>query len=291
MKAFFLIIFLVLGFNNVFAHKDILISEDFGNVKVLFKTGFYYEEMNKSLIIGKYAELLSKKLNYTHRITLFFIHNYTNNNEVYYKFASDDKNNSLNKDDIYLEMKDEEFDIFKVLWLLEHSIKNVNNFNSLDEEQILNKIDPNSESINEILKTKFYRPLLIENLTLPDNKISYYFQNNKFHIFRVENKAEKVLFEVDNIFQIAMIDEDSFLIFITKESFYYITSNRLKSPSQKMIIKNFNEQVLPYGISNVSFNITSITFSKFRNRKDERVMLFYHENENLIQDISEFIKE
>ena len=83
-KAF---IFFCLFFNFSFtqAHETKVIIENYNNVKVVFITGFYYEEINNALIAGQYAERLSNHLNFNFHITLMFKHGYTKNYTREYK--------------------------------------------------------------------------------------------------------------------------------------------------------------------------------------------------------------
>lgn len=61
-----------------FAHKDTYILENYGNVKVLMKTGFEYSEINKIKIVGKLAEKISEQLKYKDTILVEYVHDYTN---------------------------------------------------------------------------------------------------------------------------------------------------------------------------------------------------------------------
>ena len=287
MKKGILIIFIIIGFSNIYAHKNVTISQSFGNVRVIFTTGYYYEEINKALIIGQYAENLSKKMNFNNQITLFFKHNISHHREVYYKLRNNVEEED-NTDEIFLDMKDNEFSIFQILKLIEYAIINIDKLDNLDGITLLKK-DENkySKILKDVLEKKIYRPIIVKELNIPNNGISYFYKEDRFHVFRIENKSEKILLNLKNIHQIAEVDEYSFLIFNSKKSFYYITSNRLKKPSQRIYIDNVYKQIIPYKVYKLSNYIISITFPEFRSTKSERIMLFDHNKKLLIQDISE----
>lgn len=289
MKNLF-VLFTILGLSNMYAHKNVTISETFGNIEVVFHTGYFYEEINKALIIGHYAEDLAAKMNFQAKITLYFKHNIGSFTERYYKL-SNSPIDAENITDIYLEMKDTEFDIFSILKLIEYSISNVANLKGLEngsEGSILFKTLENEHSANvtHVLKNKIYRPAILEKLALPDNGISYYYKDDGFHVYRVENGVEKDLFTLENIYQIAEVDEYSLLLFDSKNSFYYITSNRLKEPSLRMTIDDAHEQVLPYAINKLSNAVISITFQTSRSAEYERIVLFDYKKDFIFQEVS-----
>lgn len=70
-------IFLIFGINSN-AHQDRHFTYKFDNVTVRFKTGFLYEEITNARIIGEYASLLCKQLQYEQPVLLDFIHDYGN---------------------------------------------------------------------------------------------------------------------------------------------------------------------------------------------------------------------
>ncbi|NJM80549.1 MAG: hypothetical protein HC854_14745 [Flavobacterium sp.] len=70
-----LIFFISITYCN--AHKDKVIQETYGNVKIYLKTGFDYSEINKIMIIGKLSEKISNQLKYRDTIMIEYIHDYT----------------------------------------------------------------------------------------------------------------------------------------------------------------------------------------------------------------------
>lgn len=293
MKQIIIILLNFILFNNAYAHKNITITQSFGNVEVIFLTGFYYEEINKALMIGQYAEKLSKAMNFDNQITLFFKHNIEDYEEPYY-ILNNSETKKIIPGEIFLDMKDREFNVLDILNLIEYSIANRNNINDLNAlfliEQNKNK---KSKRIQTVVENKIYRPTIVNELNTLNNGVSYFYKNDNFHVFRKENGKEKILFNFQNIYQIAQIDEFSLLIFDTKKSFYYFSKIKQKNFSKKHEIKDDQSQGLPYSVCKLSNNLISITFPKFKSssNKTERVMLFDVESENVIQDIREFLNK
>nr|WP_321226019.1 hypothetical protein [uncultured Psychroserpens sp.] len=64
---------------NCFAHKDKVINETYGNVKVYIRTGFDYLDIDKIKIVGQLSEKLSSRLKYKDTLLIEYIQDYTNN--------------------------------------------------------------------------------------------------------------------------------------------------------------------------------------------------------------------
>jgi hypothetical protein len=75
MKKFSTIILFFLPFLT-WAHQDTYYTYEYNNVTVRFKTGFWFEEINNTKIIGQFAAILSDSLGYDNPILLDFIHDY-----------------------------------------------------------------------------------------------------------------------------------------------------------------------------------------------------------------------
>lgn len=286
----FLVLFL-LGQNISYAHKNQTVTQDFGNIKVIYTSGFLYEELNKTLIIGQYAEDLSKKMDFSHQITLLFQHQPNlREDEIYYSFKNNGLKNKI-PEEIFLEMKDSQFAIPEVLKLIEYSIVHQKNLSigSVNKEPEKTR-ESRSETLKNVLANKVYRPAIVGQLDTGIKAISYFYQKDGFHVFRIENGVEKILFKYKNIYQIAALDENSLLLFDTKKSFHYISSNRLEKASKKIKINRTKEQILPYKVHLLSNHLLSITFSELRNNKPERVMLYDYKKEKTLQNLYEYLK-
>lgn len=156
-RFIFLLMLVVLSF-KVYAHKNINVTKTFKNVKIVFSTGYYYEEINKALIIGKYAEQLSSNLDFDNKITIWFRHIYTDHLPKSYTIKHNKRNSLTNTNEIFLELYDTEYNIEDVLKLVEYSIKNINNFKETDGIKILKKCKKKSKTVKYILAKKVYRP-------------------------------------------------------------------------------------------------------------------------------------
>jgi hypothetical protein len=64
-------------------------NKDFGNVKVRIKTGFHYEEIKKSWIIGELAYRSCQKLIYSKPVFIDFTHPYVGDYEPDYFLSFD----------------------------------------------------------------------------------------------------------------------------------------------------------------------------------------------------------
>ncbi len=76
-RMLFLILLLIKPY-SVLAHQDSEYIYTFHNVTVRVTSSYLNEEINNAKIIGKYASILSKKLQYKKPIILDFIHDYGN---------------------------------------------------------------------------------------------------------------------------------------------------------------------------------------------------------------------
>lgn len=63
---------------NCFAHKDKMVQELYGNVKIYMRTGFDYSDIVKIKIIGQLSEKLSEQLQYEEPILIEYIQDYPN---------------------------------------------------------------------------------------------------------------------------------------------------------------------------------------------------------------------
>lgn len=184
-------------------------------------------------------------------------------------------------------MLDNEFNVLEVLKLIEYSIEHIDELNKSSKNITLEKIrNPKSEILKNILTNKIYRPATVPQLDIDVTAVSYYYQNDKFHIFRIENGIEVTLFSFENVYQVAGVDEYSLILFDSKGSFYFISSNRLKKPSPKIKINDAKDQILPYQVRLLSNNLISITFPELRKENNERVFIYDYKKEKRIQDLS-----
>jgi len=259
MKNLYILIVVLIISLKSYAHKDILVTEKFGNIKIITKTGFYYEELNKTFMIGEYAKLLCNELKFKDTITIFFKHNYVE--EMNSKFSIQKyKENKVRN--FFITYESSKFDFIETLNIIEYIIKN----NSKSMKCNLNNIVEKSQSelINNILSNKIYRPVLVKELT-NSNNLSYYVQNGKYTFFYLKNDKEQVIFTTTEVYQFSSINSNIYIVFDTKKSFYCITMEDFLS-LKKVNFDNEN-YYMPYSLNLVSENVINIILSKYQNEK------------------------
>lgn len=319
---YILTIILTFTFGSVFAHQDFWTSVDYGNVKVRVETGFDYEEINKAFIIGQLAEKLSKELNYTEPIFLDFNHHYTEDCNPTY-FISYDKGqieytwvgaskaqDILKSNSIVLRQVSHKFNVIATLSLLEYSINNISSIKA-SQKQIeynqnycrwkINTIDTtlikeqlqkiSSGLLNNILKSKIERPDT-------DFKygISYYWQDNKFHLFlRDFDKPDTTIASIDNIYNIKKFGSSSAIVFDTDSSFYYISQYGSTIVSKRQVINNTYDYFMPFKIEDIGGDKLSIFFFYYTEeaglQPKERTLLYLTQKDILIQDLDKLIEK
>lgn len=270
-KINLIFIFLLLVFGRVYSHEDRYEIKDFGNIKIRIKTGYKYEEVNKVILIGKFAQGLSKRLNYTNQIFLDFQHFYVGYCEKSAYFISFDKGNYgvgyregkpekdfLKKKSIVIRQSSNHFDLQNTLQLLEYSIININKIKNEQKDVVCNenycnwKIKSiNNKEINKIINSpvsKIVFSFLNSKIYLTRNnsKISYFLQNKNFTVTykNKKNQLEEII-KLKNIYYFCKIDFETVILFETKNSFYYIHKNRI---SIKHYIPSPKIEFRPYKI-------------------------------------------
>jgi len=286
----FLTILLSLTIGTSFAHKDFIVYQEYGNIKVRIKTGYKYEEIHKALLIGKLAKNLLKELKYTDTVFLDFNHAYTNyctpdyfisyDNGVinYNSFDGNSKTNSKRKL-LVVRQVSKTFDIISTLKLVEFAVRNrseielkqksivyAKNFcdwtvNTIDVSEISNQLSkPISKKLNNVLKISIIRPET-EKLDSTNLRITYYFRNNKFNIALINGKRlEKTILELDNIYDFRRINNTSAIVFDTDHSFYYTNTNK-NQVSKRHIIDNMSAFYSPYELKSKENNKVFMLFN------------------------------
>lgn len=209
-NALFLTVIFILNSYVVRAHKDIVVYETYGNVKVLLKTSFQYSEIDKIKIIGKLSEKLCSKLLYQDTLLVEYIHDCTNlYSKDVYKFDNDtnfeflgglryESNLKKNKSGISIRINANKINIEDILNLVEYAIINrehlseklkyqkvIDRWGDYDQEmefkiksipiELLDKIfTQESQIIQELISHKTY---IVENENVG---IDIYWMNNTF---------------------------------------------------------------------------------------------------------------
>ena len=200
--------------------------------------------------------------------------------------------------------------------------RKINTIDTLAIEQILNT--SNSDLLNNILKQRVDRPEK-EGIDRPEGDfrnggISYYWQNNRYFVFlkydkwyggdytNWENAQERevVLFDVENIYDFRRFRNWSGLIFDTDTSFYSVKQH-INIPfgqgshmhedkpkiSQRQVIENISGYWLwrPFQIENIGGDKVSITLQSSNWDRPYRTLLHLVNEDRLIQDLDELIRE
>lgn len=312
MKYTRIIIFFsfILAFDDASAHQDFWIKKKYGNVLVRIETGFDYEEIQKTFMIGQLARELSKELNYSKTIFLDFSHDYTNTRDSDY-FISYDKgqikdawNNYENDKSpikskaIVIRQVSRKFEANKTLKLLEYAVLNLETIkknqaelkyeknyrkwkiNSIDTTTINNLlVKPLSKAISEVNKIKIERPIKKEA-----EPLSYFLLENKYTCYiETETSDTFKLLTISNIYDIVYSGDSIALVFENYDSFYFIDLIS-QSTSEKILIEKPNEYYRPFGITSVSNNKLEIYYSYFG---DDRTLIYNLKNGSLRQRINE----
>jgi hypothetical protein len=280
------------------AHKDFIEFKTFGNVTVAFKTGFKYEEIQKSYIIGSLTEELSKKLGYKKQIYLYFDHSYTGyiapKEFIFFGQWLSSKNQ------IVVKQVGLKFEVEKSLKLVEYAILNINEVkknqslitfkNAFNEERtlsidttLINNVNKNpmSDTVREIFSHKVYR------FGSENGEVSYFWQDGMFNVFCKNGKSEEmVVLKFESIYQFVTIGPIAF-IFDTNDTFYYVRDYAL-AVSKKHLIENSEDYYRIYYVEHIGgskFAINPFNYGK------QTTLLYVVESDRLIQDLDKLIKE
>jgi hypothetical protein len=304
MKLIFLIAFILLSFHT-FAHQDIICSINKGNIHLQYLSGWGQLEIgNKIRIFVELSDkLIKEKFPNSEQIYIYFGHDYTKSDTSYYAlgygqftFWDYEKNktsNDIKAKGIKVIIRDRDFDIKKMLLLINSAFSNIdfikNNqseyiiktkyttadtFNSIQFNQVEKYLSYSDPDIDKLLNEKIYRNL---KKVKEKREIDYYFQNNKFHFYNTKEPTEewsqsqgkyvvsKIFGEdiltVNNIFEIFGNVNDGHLVFINDSTFYFI-------PQLKDKVRG------PFKIDSIRAGRPPIDKYYYENRPIEKFTLF-----------------
>lgn len=319
-----LLLFIFISFISVssFAHRDFYVIRDYGNIKVRIVTGYKYEEINKVLIIAQLAEKLSKELNFKEQLFLDFRHNYTDRDNLEtdyflsfdkgeFRYLDSDSDNPgiFDKKVIVLRQAGKKFDILSTLKLIEYSINNqpfiekqqkTINYQKLYNRWELKSVDKyvlqkvieqeNSTLVNSIITNKIYRPKRLGN----DEKefeygVSYYWQNNKYHLFSRDIGEDIEIATLDEICYFYELDL-VYVVFNSNNSFYHIYNGIVGHPSisEKQIMVDVEDNYRPYYVNNIGGTDISIYLWNY---KSDRTLIYLAHKNILIQDLDKSVNK
>lgn len=286
------IAFFLLFSISLYAHKNKRVSHDYGNVTVESWTANYTESINKNLIIGQYASLLCKKLNFDKKILLYLS---DSNGKIFsistYYSKDFPESNSGKYLNIFIFI--DEKNISKCLNIVEFSILNEKNLNVFSKEQItqIYNSEP-SKIIKEIIKEKIYRPNLVNDLERFE-EYNYFIQNEKFHLYRKDDEIG--IF--DDILDFLVISRDLVVVFFKINEVEIFQSrdnyNTEKKISSFQLIKhkikiedNDLGLYLPFRTKLFGKNIIIL-----ENFWGDRVLLYSLDKKIFIQNLDEFLSK
>jgi hypothetical protein len=317
-----LTLFFLLGANIAFGHQDFWVVKDFGNVKVRIKTGFQYEEIKKSWIIGELAYKLCLQLNFTKPVFIDFNHHYVDNCEPGYFLSFDDgsivqtwetgkSKPFLKEKSLVIREVGRQFTPSITLKLLEYAVANVDKIKNtqktieynqnycqwkiktVDTLQVKRIVAQNaSDVVNKILSTQIFRQ---EDQEIKGG-ISYYFQRDKYHIFyRDYDTKDSVLLSVDNIYQFQNMPIRECIVFDTDSSFYYLKGANNFHTSTRKVIEKIYDNYRPFEIGTVGSYKVTFSFWYYDGTEGtqpkERNVLYKSDTGEIVQDLDKKIGE
>lgn len=214
----FLLAFILLSF-HVFAHQDVVISVNKGNIHLEYLSGWHQLEIrNKIKIFLELADrLVKEKYANSEQLYIYFGHDYTKSDTSFYalgygqiSFWDFDKyktSNTVTTRGIKIVIRDRDFDIKKMLLLVNSAYSNIGSIenkqsrytikskyyrndtlNSIPFNQVEKYLSSSDAAIGNLLSEKIYRNLQ----KVKDGwDIDYYFQSNKFHFYNTRKPEEE----------------------------------------------------------------------------------------------------
>ena len=244
------------------------------------------------MIIGELVKNLLKELNFNDTVFLDFNHVYTHyclpdyfisydNGNIIYNWRRENTPRNLKEKSIIIRQVSRTFNILTTLRLVEYAIKKSpeielkqksivykKNFcdwtiNTIDTSEIKKHLDePISNILSKVLMDKIIRPENENNDTIY-SRLTYFYWDNKFNIYYLtDNRVEKSIIGLDNIYDFKRINNSSALVFDTDSSFYYINYNK-SFISKKHLISNMTHFYRPVYIEFSDENNIRMDFSSF----------------------------
>jgi len=276
------ILILLLVSNFAFAHKDKMIQKNYGSVGLTTFSSDYVEEMNKTLIIAQYTELLAKELNYTGKIYLLFSEEQLNPSSI---TCSMDKEESSQADVINVMFRFKSFSISGCLNVIENALINAKKIERFKGRNFEIYNGKSSSKITKVLETKLYRPNEVKELEKP--LYSYFVQNNKYHLIIKEDGKENNIAIVDNILDYQILSRDIVIVFTNFDEFKIFQT---KNPARTALIDTIPRFYWPYNIHLSGNNKVLIEFSQHSEQKN-RLMIYYLDKNLFIQDLDKELEK
>jgi predicted nucleic acid-binding protein len=280
MKAIYLIIFLI----TVKSSYALQIKREYGNVTIYISQSHYTEEINKSLIIAKYAELMSNNYKYSNKIYLHFFEGQSEKVKINTLFYS--KEDSKDNIGMNIFFQGSDFSVIGCLNIIENSIINYGNLKNVNNTVDQIYINLASRKVIDILQNKIYRPKDSEKLEKNIKTYTYYYLDNKYHFIEILNDTEKELITVDKV-----IDFYSFynllVIFTQKNELKILKFNEgVKS----LKLEKTDTYYRPFIVNILGGNKIFIEFNPLSTQKN-RVALYSLDDGIFVQNLDNIIKK
>lgn len=256
----------------VSSHWGWSISYKYGKVNMYTGSDFgKLEEPVKARIIGQMVSFLLEKYNYKHEVNITFDHSSIRDSTAYElsyqpkgEIEDNDSITDIGHKELFLKVLSQKYNTRQILQLIEYAISNeklieekqvekriergfsayndeterfekvYRTFITVDEDFTKSILDqPESETVREIMVTRFYRPSTREKEPL----FTYYIENDKYHvIYRGTigqrgvvpsmkygtQSSDSLLFILDHIYQLEVTSERRAFVFDSDSSFYMI---------------------------------------------------------------------
>lgn len=283
-KIFLIILFCISQI--LFSHENKQFTKIYNNVKINTSTAYYSEKINQMLIIGQYAEMLSKKYNFNKNIELNFFET-TGSDFLFGYYQKKNIKDSINLGCLNLRFQKYDFDITGCLNIIEFGILNLKKIEKSKEKLSIIYNSKPSNIIIDLLQNKLYRPNEIKELK-SISPFDYYFQGDDFFITSIDKNNKEVVIETVNAFlDIYTINKKKIVLFINKEQIEIIDTEKtidkylLKIYNSDKFYRPFKIQLL--GEDKILFEFNADSF--YRNR----TMIFFIKKNIFIEDLDELV--
>jgi hypothetical protein len=217
----FILAFIVTSF--IYAHKNVQLEFRKGKITLVTSTSIYNEEINKSLILTEYANILLDSLGYKKEIKIF---NFQNDKNFLNSKYNDEGILTFYRSDIKL------LDIKIFLNFIHYIIVNEKKIN-LTQPIDSKVLKENYKLVDNIISLKVSRPNEVKELNYFTN-YSYYYKDNNYYFHTLLTNKE--VYQTSNFRQIYSVTSSKFLIFLNDCEFNLIDENN--STSLKLSFKD-----------------------------------------------------
>ncbi|MES2574806.1 MAG: hypothetical protein V4572_07675 [Bacteroidota bacterium] len=213
------------------SHTNVIVTKQFGNIELRSSTAYHTEEINRNLIIGNYAELLSQKMNYSGKIFLYLQE--SSENEIQIWNTTEREKVHKTDYDLTVYIRVNKIEIAKCLTLLELTLTNLKNIKKYDKSFLSWYSNQVSPIALEVQQTKIFRPDDTEKLAKIEF-FTYYYQSGKYHLIAKNNCETKELMTFDSFKQLAEIKPYVLCVFTTSEDVSIIDASCVYDHDKKL---------------------------------------------------------